>query len=127
MYSILLYMKTRVTFRIDDDLAETLRRLPNQTKFVEDSLREALGRTCTACGGSGRLPLRSLSVTNVRDGGIEHLTRDEALHLQRVFRLGQEVAATRIELRRHGPQVTFAMKRDERDLLDGTLTAQHAN
>ena len=127
MYSILLYMKTRVTFRIDDDLAATLRELPNQTKFVEDALREALGRTCPVCVGSGRLPLRSISVTNVREGGIKRLTRDEAQHLQRVFRLGQEVAATRIDLQRHGRRVTFTMKREELDLLDGTLTSQHAN
>jgi|ERR1041385_5218406 hypothetical protein len=127
MYSILLYMKTRVTFRIDDDLALTLRELPNQTKFVEDALREALGRTCPVCVGSGRLPLRSLSVTNIRDGGIKRLTRDEAQHLQRVFRLGQEVAATRIDLRRQGRRVTFTMKREGTELLDGTLTVQHAN
>jgi hypothetical protein len=127
MYSILLYMKTRVTFRIDDNLAIALRDLPNQTRFVEDALREALGRTCPVCAGSGRVPLRSLSVTNVRDGGIKRLTRDEARHLQRVFRLGQELAATRIELQRHGRRVTFSMKREELDLLDGTLTPQHTN
>lgn len=123
----MLYMKTRVTFRIDDNLAVALRELPNQTKFVEDALREALGRTCPVCAGSGRLPLRSLSVTNVREGGIKRLTRDEARHLQRVFRLGQELAATRIDLTRHGRRVTFTMKRDGLDLLDGALTSQHAN
>lgn len=127
MYSILLYMKTRVTFRIDDTLAVTLRELPNQTKFVEDALREALGRTCPVCAGSGRLALRSLSVTNVRDAGIRRLTRDEARHLQRVFRLGQELAATRIELERQGRHVSFAMKREDLELLDGTLTSPRAN
>jgi hypothetical protein len=127
MYSILLYMKTRVTFRIDDGLAATLRELPNQTKFVEDALREALGRTCPVCAGSGRLALRSLSVTNVRDGGIKRLTRDEAQHLQRVYRIAQEVAATRIDLRRQGRRVTFTMKREGQELLDGTLTVQQAN
>jgi hypothetical protein len=127
MYSILLHMKTRVTFRIDDGLAATLRELPNQTKFVEDALREALGRTCPVCVGSGRLPLRSLSVTNVREGGIERLTREEAQQLQRVFRLGQEVAATRIDLRRQGTRVTFTMKRAAFELLDGTLTGLQAN
>lgn len=120
-------MTTRVTFRIDDDLAATLRELPNQTKFVEDTLREALGRTCPVCAGNGRLPLRRLSVTNVRDGGIKRLTRDEALHLQRVFRLGHEVAATRIELRRQGRHVAFAMQREGRELLGGTLTAGRMN
>lgn len=126
-YSKMLYMKTRVTFRIDGDLATTLRELPNQTKFVEDALRDALGKTCPVCAGSGRLRRRDLDVTNVREGGIKRLTREEAQHLQRIFRLGQELAATRIELRRSGRHVTFAMKRDGRELLEGSLTDRHVN
>ena len=35
----MLYMKTRVTFRVEADVAEALRELPNQTRFVEDALR----------------------------------------------------------------------------------------
>jgi hypothetical protein len=51
MYSIMLYMKTRVTFRVAKDLADALRDLPNQTEFVEAVLREGLGMTCPVCGG----------------------------------------------------------------------------
>ena len=36
----MLYMKTRVTFRLPSDLADDLRELPNQTQFVEAALRE---------------------------------------------------------------------------------------
>src|SRR5688572_16635219 len=87
MYSIMLYMKTRVTFRVDADLADALRELPNQTKFVEDALRDSLGRTCPLCRGDGRLPLRRIRVSNVREQGIKRLSRQEAQQLQKVFRL----------------------------------------
>jgi hypothetical protein len=117
----MLYMKTRVTFRIADELADALRDLPNQTKFVEDALRDALGRACPVCEGSGRIPVRTLRVTNIRAAGIEELNRDQALELQRVFRLGRAVAATRIELKRRGPLVTFTMSRDRAELINGTL------
>ena len=126
MYSIMLHMKTRVTFRLENDLAGALRELPNQTKFVEDALRDALGRTCPTCRGEGRVPLRRLSVTNVRSGGIGRLQRSEALELKRVFRLGQEVAATRLELRRTGRRVNFTLRREHAELLNGVLAAREA-
>jgi len=124
MYSILLYMKTRVTFRVDAALADALRELPNQTKFVEDTLRSALGRTCPVCHGNGRLMLPGLRVSNVRKQGIKRLNRDEAQQLQRIYRLGQEVAATRIELRKRGRRVGFSMRRDEHELLQGVLGSE---
>jgi len=127
MYSILLYMKTRVTFRVEDDLANALRDLPNQTRFVEEALRDALGRTCPVCLGHGRLPMRRIRVTNVRTQGIRHLSRDEAQQLQKVFRLGQEVAATRIELVKLGRRVGFRMQREKTELLNGVLAQQTGN
>jgi hypothetical protein len=125
--SILLYMKTRVTFRVENDLADALRDLPNQTRFVEDALRDALGRTCPACQGNGRLPLRRIRVTNVRTQGIRRLNRDEAQQLQKVFRLGQQVAATRIELVKLGRRVGFRMQRENTEVLNGILTQQGGN
>lgn len=127
MYSIMLYMKTRVTFRVDRELASSLRELPNQTKFVEDALRDALGRTCPVCRGDGRLAVRGIHVTNVRAGGIGRLNRDEALQLQRVFRLGQQVAATRIDLEKQGRRVSFRLRREKTELLTGILSAQTKN
>jgi len=127
MYSRMLYMKTRVTFRVEADLADALRELPNQTRFVEDALRDALGRTCPVCRGDGRLPLRVIRVSNVRRQGIKRLNRDEAQQLQRIFRLGQELAATRIDLRKHGRRVGFSLRRDQQELLAGILNSQSVN
>jgi len=123
----MLYMKTRVTFRVEADVAEALRELPNQTRFVEDALRDALGRTCPVCRGDGRLPVRVIRVSNVRRQGIKRLSRDEALQLQRVYRLGQELAATRIDLRKHGRRVGFSLRRDHNELLAGVLDSQTTN
>lgn len=119
----MLYVKTRVTFRLEAPLAIALREQPNQTRFVEQALRDALGRTCPACRGTGRVPLRSLCVANLRQEGIARLNRDEAIELQRVFRLGRELAATRIDLRKQGRGVRFVMKRNEVELLSGILAA----
>jgi hypothetical protein len=123
----MLYMKTRVTFRVEADLADALRELPNQTRFVEDALRDALGRTCPVCRGDGRLPVRAIRVSNVRRQGIKRLNRDEAQQLQRVYRIGQELAATRIDLRKHGRRVEFSLRRDQQELLAGVLDSQAAN
>jgi hypothetical protein len=123
----MLYMKTRVTFRVETELADALRELPNQTRFVEDALRNALGRTCPVCHGDGRLPLRDIRVSNVRQQGIKRLSRDEAQQLQRLYRLGKDVAATRIELRKRGRRVGFSMRRDEQEILHGVLDVESAN
>ena len=123
----MLYMKTRVTFRVEADLADALRELPNQTRFVEDALRDALGRTCPVCRGDGRLPLRVIRVSNVRRQGIKRLNRDEAQQLQRIYRIGQEVAATRIDLRKHGRRVAFSLRRDQHEILTGVLNSESAN
>ncbi len=123
----MLYMKTRVTFRIQADLADALRELPNQTTFVEEALRSALGRTCPVCAGQGRLAMRRLHVTNVRESGINRLTRHQAQELQKVFRLGQQVAATRIDLERRGGRVRFTMMRNGGSVLAGTLDRQEAS
>lgn len=127
MYSTMLYMKTRVTFRVEADLAESLRELPNQTRFVEDALRDALGRTCPVCRGDGRLPLRVIRVSNVRREGIKRLNRGEAQQLQRIYRLGQEVAATRLDLRQQGRRVGFSLRRNQHEILTGVLNSESVN
>jgi hypothetical protein len=60
----------------------------------------------------------------VRTQGIRRLSRDEAQQLQKVFRLGQEVAATRIELVKLGRRVGFKMQREKTELLNGVLAQQ---
>lgn len=124
MYSIMLYMKTRVTFRVEAELANALRELPNQTKFVEDALRNALGETCPVCHGEGTILSRGMRVSNVREQGIKKLSRDEAQQLQRIYRLGREVAATRLDLRQRGRRVGFSLRRGQNELLHGVLLSQ---
>jgi len=123
----MLYMKTRVTFRVEADLASALRELPNQTRFVEDALRNALGQTCPACHGEGRLILRPMRVSNVREQGLERLSRDQAQQLQRIYRLGREVAATRLDLRARGKRIGFSLRRGQSEILRGVLQAPEAS
>jgi len=121
LYSILLYMKTRVTFRVAEDLAAALRTLPNQTQFVEQALREALRDECPTCGGTGRVSLRQLKVSNFRDAALAPLTRDVALQLKSIVDLGRKSAATGVELRRAPRGLSFALVRGTEVLLRGTL------
>jgi hypothetical protein len=71
--------------------------------------------------------MRGILVSNVRKQGIKRLNRVEAQQLQRLYRLGQDVAATRIELRRRGKRVGFCMSRDQQELLTGVLNADTSN
>lgn len=123
MYSIMLYMKTRVTFRVAPDLAEALRVLPNQTSFVEQALRDALRAECPVCGGTGRVAPRALSVSNFREAGLPRLKRDAALQLKGLVALARRTAATSLELERaaDGRGLGFVVARGADVLLRGTL------
>jgi hypothetical protein len=121
MYSIMLYMKTRVTFRVAEDLAETLRRLPNQTQFVEQALREALRDECPACSGTGRVSIQRVKVSNFRDAALPPLQREVALQLKSIVELGRRSAATRVELSRARGGMSFVLARGTEVLLRGTL------
>lgn len=122
MYSIMLYMKTRVTFRLAQDLADELRELPNQTRFVETALREALGFACPLCQGSGRWQTRRLTISNFRRRALPALERAGALELRRLVRVGRQLSATALELEPAAPGgVTFVMTRGREVLLTGQL------
>lgn len=123
MYSIMLYMKTRVTFRVAPDLADVLRQLPNQTQFVEAALRDALGVTCPLCDGSGRFRSSRLKVSNFRTASLPTLERGAALELKRLVRVGRELVATRLELQKasHAQGMGFVLLRGEDVLLRGSL------
>jgi hypothetical protein len=122
----MLYMKTRVTFRVAGDLADALRVLPNQTQFVENAVRDALGRRCTACDGTGRLDVARLRVSNFRAAGLPPAERQTAVELRRVVRLARELAATRVELSRTPGRrgLRFAIARRGQVLFDGVLGSQ---
>jgi hypothetical protein len=128
MYSVMLYMKTRVTFRVAEDLAETLRGLPNQTAFVEAALREALREKCRACGGTGRAPGYGLRVSNLRSASLGVLQRAAALQLKGVVVLARHAAATDVllERRRGDIDIAFAVKRGDEVLLRGSLLSSAA-
>jgi hypothetical protein len=119
----MLYMKTRVTFRVAEDLAETLRGLPNQTAFVEAALREALREKCPACGGTGRAAGHALRVSNLRRASLGVLERSAALQLKGVVALARHAAATDVLLERGSGDsgIGFAVTRGEQVLLRGTL------
>jgi hypothetical protein len=122
MYSNMLYMKTRVTFRISPELAESLRDLPNQTLFVERALKEALRERCPACGGSGRKNEHGLWISNFRAEQIPALSREAALELKGLVSLARHAAATRVELRRaRKGAVGYRVTRGDEELLSGEL------
>jgi hypothetical protein len=119
----MLYMKTRVTFRVNSELALALRELPNQTQFVEDALRHALGRTCPLCEGSGRVPRLGLKVSNLRRAALAPLDRATALKLKRLVGVGHELGASHLDVGRAGQEgeLGFTLRRGPRVLLHGSL------
>jgi hypothetical protein len=134
MYSIMLYiMKTRVTFRIAPDLADSLRDLPNQTTFVEDALRRALGRTCPACEGAGRIRWKSVAVSDFRRTALPRLDRNGAKQLKGLVQLARELAASKLDLTRSHASAgfDFVLSRGDdvlmRGMLEGKATTFHPN
>jgi hypothetical protein len=128
VYSTMLYMKKRVTFRVAEDLATTLRSLPNQTAFVEAALREALRESCPACGGTGRATGTGLRVSNLRSQSLGPLSRDSALQLKTLVALARHAAATDVRLERspRGTEIDFMVVRGPTVLTRGTLPTVEA-
>jgi hypothetical protein len=115
--------KQRVTFRVDPELALALRRLPNQTAYVERLLREALGRVCPLCEGTGEVSGVHLSVSNFKDLPIRRLDRGTAAQLKALVRLGRELSATELKLQvdAAGTCLAFRLARQDQELLAGTI------
>ncbi len=125
MYSNMLYMKTRVTFRVAEDLADALKELPNQTHFVEQALRVALGRTCPLCDGTGRIARAGVRVSNLRRAGLAPLTRSAALQLKQVVAIASELAASSVDLSAgdEPDALRFVVRRGSQTLLSGKLSS----
>jgi hypothetical protein len=124
MYSIMLYMtdrKHRVTFRVAKELAVAMRKLPNQTAFVEDAIREALGRSCPLCKGRGRVAPHELAVSDFKRAGLPRLRRDAALRLREVVRLGRRLSATELRLATGGEGLAFELARKGDLLVTGAI------
>jgi hypothetical protein len=126
VYSKMLYMKRserrhRVTFRVAGELAARLRKLPNQTVFVEEAIREALGQTCPACRGRGRVPT-ALRVSDFREAELPRIGRSLALQLQQVVRMGRRMCATDLRLADTGEAgLAFQLARREELLFSGRI------
>jgi len=49
-------MKTEIiTFKVDEELAELIQRLPNKSEFIRQAVMAAMNNTCPLCQGTGRL------------------------------------------------------------------------
>jgi hypothetical protein len=44
---------TIVAFKVEEELAEFLNKLPNKSEFIRQSIQAKLGMTCPLCCGSG--------------------------------------------------------------------------
>jgi hypothetical protein len=113
-----------MTFRLPADLAMALRRLPNQTAAVERALREALGRLCPLCQGTGQAPGVHLQVSDFKRIPIGRIDRAEAAQLRALVRLGRELLATQLEIQARsaaGGELGFRLARDQELLLAGRI------
>ena len=114
--------KQPMTFRVPADLSAALRELPNQTAFVEAALREALGRLCPLCHGSGATPEVHLAVSNFKRLAVGRLDRDSAAQLRALVRLGRQLLATDLELESAGgTDLGFRLAREDELLLTGRI------
>ena len=114
--------RTRVTFRVGSDVADALRQLPNQTAFVERTLREALGHVCPLCRGSGDAPGVHLSVSDLKR--LARLDRSAAAQLKALVRLGRQLLATQLELNAPADDASgllFRLAREDQLLLSGII------
>src|SRR5688572_4724162 len=124
MYSILLYMdehRVRMTFRLEPKLARSLRALPNQTRFVEQALEDALGGVCPLCHGTGRVVKGALRVSDFRTAELPKLERDAAAQLKGLVRFCRTSLATDLELAQlpEAGELGFRIAREDQTLLSG--------
>ncbi len=114
--------RQRVTFRLESELVAALRQLPNQTAFVQRVLREALGRVCPLCDGTGEVPGVHLEVSDLKNVRHPRLDRTAAAQLKALVRLGRQLMATELNLEAgDGEQLGFRLARDDQLLLTGRI------
>jgi hypothetical protein len=44
-----------VTFKVDEDLMEIIKEIPNRSEFIRRAILSAMGTICPLCNGSGML------------------------------------------------------------------------
>lgn len=129
MYSKLLYVvskaanKQRVTYRLEPELAAALRQLPNQTAFVERTLREALVHVCPLCHGTGEATGVHLTISDLKRSPVGRLDRAAAARLRALVRLGRQLLATELALEpADAPaELAFRLEREDQTLLTGRI------
>ncbi len=112
-----------MTFRLNPELAAAMRQLPNQTAFVETVLKDALGRVCPLCHGTGDATGVHLSVSNFKQLPKRRLTRREASQLKALVRLGRELLATHLDIQAESTdcELGFRLARADQLLLSGRI------
>jgi hypothetical protein len=112
-----------MTFRLEPELAAALRQLPNQTAFVEGTLREAMGRLCPLCHGTGQATGVHLNVSNFKSLPMRRLDRSTAAQLKALVHLGRQLLATQLMLEPSDEDqgLTFRLAREDQLLLSGKI------
>ena len=115
--------KQRMTFRLEPELAAALRQLPNQTAFVEEVLREAVGRLCPLCHGTGQATGVHLNVSNFKSLPLRRLDRSTAAQLKALVHLGRQLLATQLMLEPSDEDqgLAFRLAREDQLLLSGKI------
>ena len=115
--------KQRVTYRLEPELAAALKQLPNQTAFVERTLREALSHVCPLCHGSGEATGVHLSVSDLKRSPVGPLDRAAAARLRALVRLGRQLLATDLALEPAASEseLAFRLEREDQILLTGRI------
>ncbi|AHC16148.1 ribbon-helix-helix domain-containing protein [Salinispira pacifica] len=44
-----------ISFKVEEDLAEVIKQLPNRSQFIRQALLAALDSTCPLCQGTGQI------------------------------------------------------------------------
>jgi hypothetical protein len=44
-----------ITFKVDDELYQAIKNMPNRSEFIRSAIVDALGSVCPLCNGSGML------------------------------------------------------------------------
>jgi hypothetical protein len=44
-----------ITFKVDSDLLEAIKAIPNRSEFIREAITSALGFICPLCNGTGML------------------------------------------------------------------------
>jgi len=112
-----------MTFRLEPELAAALRQLPNQTVFVEEVLREAMGRLCPLCHGTGQATGVHLNVSNFKSLPMRRLDRSTAAQLKALVHLGRQLLATQLMLEPSDEDqgLAFRLAREDQLLLSGKI------